>query len=259
MPRRLLAFLPTTSLSTVLLLTAMPAVAGVFGCEDKTAEVDKLTQQVADLERAKARLQTDNDTLKAQLKRLQDEADKAKKATMFQSLGYAPGKKMIATFQTSMGDIHCTLRVDETPETILNFVQLARGEKEWTDTKGNKTTAPLYDGTIFHRVIPEFMVQGGDPAGNGSGGPGYTFADEVGEFTKFDHPGILAMANRGPNTNGSQFFITEGTPSHLNGKHAIFGDCEELNVVKAITGVERNKQDKPLKDVVLKHVEITVQ
>jgi peptidyl-prolyl cis-trans isomerase A (cyclophilin A) len=232
------------------------------GCQDQAAKDEnaKLTQKVADLERARDRLQADNDALKAAQKRADEEAAKAKKAQMFTKVGYKPGEnKLTATFHTSMGDIACTLRPDEAPESVLNFIQLAMGEKEWTDTKGEKTTRPLYDGTIFHRVIPGFMIQGGDPAGNGTGGPGYEFADEVGSFTTFDHTGILAMANRGPNTQGSQFFITDGTPTHLNGKHTILGDCQNQDVVKAITGVERNKQDRPDKDVVLKHVDIAVK
>jgi peptidyl-prolyl cis-trans isomerase A (cyclophilin A) len=147
--------------------------------------------------------------------------------------------------------------VGEAPETVKNFVELAKGEREWTDpTSGKKSKKPLYDGTIFHRVIPGFMIQGGDPLGNGTGGPGYEFADEVGSFTVFNHSGILAMANSGPNTNGSQFFITEGKPTHLNGKHTIFGDCEDLGVVKAIASVERDREDRPLEDVVLKRVRI---
>jgi peptidyl-prolyl cis-trans isomerase A (cyclophilin A) len=162
---------------------------------------------------------------------------------------------------TSMGDIRCTLRPEEAPNSVLNFVQLAKGEKEWTDPKsGEKTKKPLYDGTIFHRVIPDFMIQGGDPLGNGTGGPGYEFEDEVGDFTVFDHPGILAMANAGPDTQGSQFFVTEGTPTHLNGKHTILGDCEDLDVVKKIARVPRSTPgDRPKEDVVLKTVKIAVQ
>ena len=131
--------------------------------------------------------------------------------------------------------------------------------RSWTDPRtGKPSTAPLYDGTIFHRVIPDFMIQGGDPLGNGTGGPGYQFADEVGDFTVFDKPGILAMANSGPDTNGSQFFITEGTPTHLNGKHTIFGDCQELDVVKKIARVPTGANDRPTTDVVLKKVDIDV-
>jgi peptidyl-prolyl cis-trans isomerase A (cyclophilin A) len=103
------------------------------------------------------------------------------------------------------------------------------------------------------------MIQGGDPKGNGTGGPGYKFADEVGSFTVFDKPGLLAMANSGPNTNGSQFFITEGTPTHLNGKHTIFGDCSDLDLVKKIARVETSSRDKPAKDVKIEHIEVTAK
>ncbi|MCB9745723.1 MAG: peptidylprolyl isomerase [Alphaproteobacteria bacterium] len=157
-----------------------------------------------------------------------------------------------------MGTIHCALWPEKAPKTVLNFVELAEGSKEWTEPRGGeKVKKPLYDGTIFHRVIPGFMVQGGDPLGNGRGGPGYKFEDEIDPTLKFDKPGLLAMANSGPNTNGSQFFITDSTPSHLNGKHTIFGACEELDVVKAITEVERGPADRPVQDVTLRKVTIT--
>lgn len=235
-------------------------LAGLAGCRQKELEEEnaRLSQRVTDLERARDRLQQENDTMKEQLKRSAAEAEAQRAAGRFQALGWAPGKKLVATFQTSMGDIRCVLRPEEAPDTVENFVGLANGTKEWTDPTGEKTSRPLYDGTIFHRVIPGFMIQGGDPEGDGSGGPGYRFADEVGPQTVFDHPGILAMANSGPDTNGSQFFITEGTPTHLNGKHSIFGDCEDLDVVKKITGVER-VGSKPKTDVVLRHVALSVR
>jgi peptidyl-prolyl cis-trans isomerase A (cyclophilin A) len=229
------------------------------GKAELEAENEKLNQRVADLERTRDRLQKDNDALKARLSRLDEEAQKAKTAASLSRLGLSEGKALQATFHTSMGDVHCRLRAEQAPETVQNFVELARGEKQWTDPRtGKPSTAPLYDGTIFHRVIPDFMIQGGDPLGNGTGGPGYQFADEVGDFTVFDKPGILAMANSGPDTNGSQFFITEGTPTHLNGKHTIFGDCQELDVVKKIARVPTGANDRPTTDVVLKKVDIDV-
>ncbi len=238
------------------------ALCAFVGCKDQ-ATIDEnahLTQRVADLERTNKRLEADNEALTAKVKAVDEAGEKARKAAMFEALGVHGAQKLHATFQTSLGDIHCTLRHEQAPETVLNFVQLAKGEKQWTDPRTNKpSTAKLYDGTIFHRVIPSFMAQGGDPLGKGTGGPGYEFKDEVGDFSLFDHPGILAMANSGPNTNGSQFFITEGTPDYLNGKHTIFGDCENLDIVKKITHVDRNKDDRPLTDVVLKTVVITVQ
>jgi peptidyl-prolyl cis-trans isomerase A (cyclophilin A) len=130
-----------------------------------------------------------------------------------------------ATFKTTLGDIVIRLLPEKAPKTVENFLALAEGTKEWTDPRsGKKVSTPLYDGTVFHRVIPEFMIQGGDPLGSGTGGPGYRFADEIGPDNKFDRPGLLAMANAGPNTNGSQFFITEVPTPHLNRGHTIFGE-----------------------------------
>jgi peptidyl-prolyl cis-trans isomerase A (cyclophilin A) len=130
-----------------------------------------------------------------------------------------------ATFQTSAGDIVVKLLPEKAPKTVENFLGLAEGTREWTDPRsGEKAKKPLYDGTVFHRVIPEFMIQGGDPLGTGTGGPGYKFGDEIGPDNKFDRAGLLAMANAGPNTNGSQFFITEVPTPHLNRGHTIFGE-----------------------------------
>ncbi len=129
-----------------------------------------------------------------------------------------------ATFKTSMGDIVVQLLPEKAPKTVENFVGLAEGTREWTDPRSGKLVkTPLYDGTVFHRVIPGFMIQGGDPLGTGTGGPGYRFADEIGADNRFDAPGKLAMANAGPNTNGSQFFITEVPTPHLDRGHTIFG------------------------------------
>jgi peptidyl-prolyl cis-trans isomerase A (cyclophilin A) len=132
---------------------------------------------------------------------------------------------MFATFKTSMGDIVVKLLPEKAPKTVENFVGLAEGTKEWKDPRsGQMVKKPLYDGTVFHRVIPQFMIQGGDPLGTGTGGPGYRFADEIGPDNKFSKPGLLAMANAGPNTNGSQFFITEVPTPHLDRGHTIFGE-----------------------------------
>jgi peptidyl-prolyl cis-trans isomerase A (cyclophilin A) len=130
-----------------------------------------------------------------------------------------------ATFKTSLGDIVVKLFPEKAPKTVENFVGLAEGTKEWKDPRsGQPVKKPLYDGTVFHRVIPQFMIQGGDPLGNGTGGPGYRFADEIGPDNKFSKPGLLAMANAGPNTNGSQFFITEVPTPWLDRGHTIFGE-----------------------------------
>ncbi len=134
-------------------------------------------------------------------------------------------ENLTATFQTSLGEIVVKLLPEKAPKTVANFVELAEGSKEWKDPKsGQAVKRPLYDGTVFHRVIPDFMIQGGDPLGTGTGGPGYRFEDEIGPDNRFDKPGLLAMANAGPNTNGSQFFITEVPTPHLNRGHTIFGE-----------------------------------
>ncbi len=162
-----------------------------------------------------------------------------------------------AVFETSLGDITCTLFPDKAPMTVENFIGLATGTKQWKNpvSGATKTNTPLYDGTIFHRVIPNFMIQGGDPAGNGSGSPGYKFKDEFSDL-RFDQPGRLAMANSGPNTNGSQFFITSVPTPHLNGKHTIFGQCSPVSLVKTIESVPRDSNDRPLKPVRIQHVKI---
>jgi len=165
---------------------------------------------------------------------------------------------LYAIMDTTLGKITITLFEKESPLTVQNFVELAEGKKEWTDPKtGKKVMRPLYDGLIFHRVIPNFMIQGGDPMGNGMGGPGYKFADEFGSGLKFDRPGRLAMANAGPNTNGSQFFITEGATQHLNNRHTIFGQVYEgQDIVRQIARVPRDRRDRPNTDVVIKTLKI---
>jgi peptidyl-prolyl cis-trans isomerase A (cyclophilin A) len=164
-----------------------------------------------------------------------------------------------AVFNTSEGQIVTRLFEKDAPKTVANFVELAEGKREWTHPVGNKKSKEkLYDGTIFHRVIPDFMIQGGDPAGNGMGGPGYRFEDETkGSPHKFNVPGKLAMANAGPNTNGSQFFITVAPTEWLTGKHTIFGEVVEgQNVVEKISRVARNSQDKPHKPVTIESLVI---
>jgi peptidyl-prolyl cis-trans isomerase A (cyclophilin A) len=164
-----------------------------------------------------------------------------------------------AIFDTNLGKITCKLFEKDAPNTVRNFIELAEGDREWKDRiSGKKGPGPLYNGTIFHRVIPNFMIQGGDPSGTGMGGPGYQFADETkGSPHKFDKPGKLAMANAGPNTNGSQFFITVAPTTWLTGNHTIFGEVVEgQDVVNKITQVQRDRNDKPTKDVVLNSVKI---
>src|SRR5262249_10401886 len=164
-----------------------------------------------------------------------------------------------AIFDTSEGQIVCRLFEKDAPKTVSNFVELAEGKREWTHPVSRKKSKDrLYDGTIFHRVIPDFMIQGGDPAGNGMGGPGYGLEDETkGSPHKLVRPDKMAMANDGPNTNGSQFFITVAPTTWLTGKHTIFGEVVEgQDVVNKITTVPRNRQDRPMKDVTLKSVNI---
>ena len=164
-----------------------------------------------------------------------------------------------AVFNTTEGKITVRLFETEAPVTVANFIALAEGAKEWTHpTTRAKSSGKLYDGTIFQRVIPDFMIQGGDPAGNGMGGPGYRFEDETkGSPHKFDTPGKLAMANSGPNTNGCQFFITVAPTGWLTGKHTIFGEVVEgQNIVTKISLVPKGGQDKPHKPVVLESVVI---
>jgi peptidyl-prolyl cis-trans isomerase A (cyclophilin A) len=161
-----------------------------------------------------------------------------------------------ATIKTSMGDITIRLFEDRVPRTVANFVALATGKVEWSD-RGQKTTRPLYSGTIIHRVIPEFMIQVGCPLGTGTGGPGYRFGDEIDPGLKHDKPGILSMANAGPGTNGSQFFITEVPTPWLDGKHAVFGEViEGMDLVGRIARVARDARDKPRQDVKVERIDV---
>jgi peptidyl-prolyl cis-trans isomerase A (cyclophilin A) len=164
-----------------------------------------------------------------------------------------------AVFNTSEGTIVARLFEKEAPKTVANFIDLAEGNREWTHpTTGTKSKDKLYHGTIFHRVIPDFMIQGGDPAGTGMGGPGYRFEDETkGSPHRFDKPGKLAMANAGPNTNGSQFFITTANTEWLTGKHTIFGEViEGYDIAEKISKAKRGAQDKPSTPITIQSVEI---
>src|SRR6266404_4905390 len=165
---------------------------------------------------------------------------------------------LTATLNTNQGQVVIRLFPYHAPKSVRNFVELAEGGRQWTDPRtGRATTAKLYDGTIFHRVIPDFMIQGGDPLGSGRGGPGYKFADEIHPDLRFDRPYLLAMANAGPGTNGSQFFITVVPTPHLNGRHTIFGEViGGSDIVDEISKVQTGRNDRPVQDVVLESVEI---
>lgn len=168
-------------------------------------------------------------------------------------------KQMFALFETNKGNFKVHLLADKAPKTVENFVGLAEGTKEWTDPKtGEKVKKPFYDGLTFHRVIKDFMIQGGCPLGTGTGGPGYRFDDEfpAGQ-QKHSKPGILSMANAGPNTNGSQFFVTTVPTPWLDGRHAVFGEVVEgMDVVHAIENSKTGPMDRPAEPVIIKHVKI---
>jgi peptidyl-prolyl cis-trans isomerase A (cyclophilin A) len=175
-----------------------------------------------------------------------------------QTAAKKPGK-VFAHFTTSEGNFTVELFEKDAPKTVANFIGLAEGTKEFTDPKtGTKMKKPFYDGLIFHRVIPNFMIQGGDPLGTGTGDPGYRFEDEFGSGRKLEKAGVLAMANAGPNTNGSQFFITLAPTPHLNGKHTVFGEVTQgMDVIEKIGATKTTKPgDKPVKPIVIQTVKI---
>jgi peptidyl-prolyl cis-trans isomerase A (cyclophilin A) len=171
-----------------------------------------------------------------------------------------PGdEQLYARFVTSLGNIVVRLEEKRAPKTVKNFVGLATGAQEWLHPRTGQLQkgVPYYDGTIFHRVIPNFMIQGGDPLGQGTGGPGYQFGDEFHPELRHAGPGTLSMANAGPGTNGSQFFITEGPTPHLDDRHSVFGHTVAgTDIIRKITHAKTGARDKPVQDVVLQRVEI---
>jgi peptidyl-prolyl cis-trans isomerase A (cyclophilin A) len=173
--------------------------------------------------------------------------------TAAEILSSVPGEGRIhMTMATSVGTIHCEMYDDLVPNTVSNFVGLANGIKPFVDpATGETTQRRFYDGLVFHRVIPQFMIQGGDPLGNGTGGPGYRFNDEFASSLRHDRPGTLSMANSGPNTNGSQFFITEGPTPHLDNRHSVFGHCSDVDVISQIARVPSGPRDQPLQPVTI--------
>ncbi len=238
------------------------AAGKVIPTDVQTKLTDRMTKEAASLNKC-----TEDPAVGAAMKRIGDPelpaappagvlaAIKAPVAADLETYtkGIAGKGELIATIKTSIGTVRCQLLADKAPMTVANFVGLATGKKPWLDPKTNKVQKgkPYYDGTIFHRVMPDFMIQGGDPTGTGTGGPGYQFGDETSPDIKMA-PGVLAMANAGAGTNGSQFFITEGSPSYLNGKHTIFGACKPIDVVGKIARVKRDDNDRPATSVKMK-------
>jgi peptidyl-prolyl cis-trans isomerase A (cyclophilin A) len=230
------------------------------------SERDVLKDRVTELEASNRDLEKRAASLSKEVERLSGAAAlraerKARAGKFKESLEMAADAPLGAVFHTSVGDITCELWPEIAPITVENFVGLATGTKAWTDPKTEqKREDPLYSGTIFHRVIKGFMIQGGDPLGTGRGGPGYRFEDEFDPTVRFSEPGLLAMANAGRNTNGSQFFITDSAPAHLNDKHTIFGKCDLPVMRKIINAPVKGSgrgASEPVEPVVLQSVEIT--
>lgn len=173
-------------------------------------------------------------------------------------LSAIPGEgTLVATLHTNQGDLEVEFFEDKAPNTVANFVGLATGNKTYIDPRtGKPVRGNFYDGLIFHRIIKNFMIQGGDPLGRGTGGPGYRFADEFHPELRHDRPGILSMANAGPGTNGSQFFICEVPTPHLNNRHSVFGVCRNPELVTKIASVPTGRQDRPVNDVVIERVTV---
>ena len=226
----------------------------VAGCNaDSETNTEELEDTISSLEKKVDQLDDQVDSLedgKADGEGT-DQGQEAEAASGSEDSG-AVASPAWAKFDTSMGVIVCELEATRAPKTVANFVGLAKGTKQWTDPRTRESKAtPLYNGTIFHRVIPNFMIQGGDPLGNGAGGPGYKFADEFHPSLRHDKPGTLSMANSGPNTNGSQFFITEKATPHLDNRHSVFGYCGPIDVIKAIARVPTARGNRPLENVTI--------
>lgn len=250
--------------SILVIIVALVASAGA--CAN-----GELEQKVKELEDKNTALERDLKAADQAKRNLQQRLAQAQKAPptpklsvddAAKGLGVKPGEKLFATFDTSMGVLVAELFWEKAPVTVTNFVQLAEGQKEWTDPKtGEKSKKPLYNGTIFHRVIPDFMIQGGDPLGTGTGGPGFRFEDEFHPELRHIGSGVLSMANSGRNTNGSQFFITEKDTPWLDDKHSVFGKIVEgSDLIPKITRVEKSdgpQGSRPKADIILKKVTIS--
>jgi peptidyl-prolyl cis-trans isomerase A (cyclophilin A) len=250
------------SLARAMVVVAFSMLGATAGaCADKAQEekVTELEKQKGELEQ---KLRTAEQSRRAAEQQLAQKAaaPKVNLDEVGKTLGVKPGEKLFATFESSLGTLVAELYWEKAPNTVLNFVGLAEGTKEWTDPRSNQkmTGKPLYDGTIFHRVIPDFMIQGGDPLGQGTGGPGFKFEDEFHPLLRHEGPGILSMANSGRNTNGSQFFITEKATPWLDNRHSVFGKITTgAELIGKITRVEKSdgpNGSRPKVDIVLKRV-----
>lgn len=237
-------------------LPIIVCIAALAGCTAELKEENNALLRTLEVqERELASVVTENGQLKLQLADLEAEKKRADLAT---SLGMHPGESIWALLLTSRGEILCELLPRSAPLTVANFVKLAEGSKPWQDheTKETVSGTPYYDGTLFHRVIPKFMVQGGDRSGTGRGTPGFVIPDEIDPALKH-LPGTLSMANTGaPNTGGSQFFITEVAAPQLDGKHSAFGTCEPLSLIREIAGLPRDGSDRPLEPLLLRRATI---
>lgn len=235
----------------VLLSTALLGSCTAELKEENT----RLLRTIEAQERQVATLEAENGQLRVQVEDLQADLERRDLAAQ---LGMTPGQSIHALLQTSVGEIQCELLPTAAPKTVANFVGLAEGTKPWRDpeTREMRVGVPYFDGTIFHRTIPGFMIQGGDRTGSGTGGPGFTIEDEFNDKHRHD-PGALSMANTGkPNTGGSQFFITEESAPQLDGKHTVFGTCAPVGLVAEIGAAPRGARDRPLDPVVLRTVRI---
>jgi peptidyl-prolyl cis-trans isomerase A (cyclophilin A) len=222
-------------------------------------EAERMRSEVDKLSRKNEELQREVDQRELESKRLTQQLKEKDALLIASRMGIVdPTTELYANMKTNMGDIRIQLFWRESPYTVQNFVGLAEGTREWTDpATGMPVKRPFYDGLTFHRVIPDFMIQGGDPLGNGTGGPGYSFPDEFNSTHSHAKPGTVSMANAGPDTNGSQFFIMTGSRPDLDKKHTIFGEVVEgMDTVKAIANTPRDANDKPNQPVIIKSVTI---
>lgn len=248
-----------------LSLLALSTAAGI-ACDSKSRG-EQQTSARADQENGARSMQnasTKTDKASTPAPDTFDDAETAKLAPGADALARytddLPGDgQLVATIKTTSGTIVCELAEKQAPLTVANFVGLARGKKAWTDPQSNavEVGTPYYDGVIFHRVIPGFMIQGGDPGGTGHGGPGYEIPDEFHPELRHDAPGVLSMANRGPNTGGSQFFITLAAAPHLDDRHSVFGKCGNIEVVQSLATVPTDALNRPLQPPAIESIQIS--